>query len=715
MSTGILQLLIASLVTGLVFLGGCSLPSLGEAIRPPQAASTGLQAEVRALLPPGATLVRPAVSEPGVEAPPAIQQVDLDGDGTPELVVSYRRGGETAALQAGKEIPRLTGVLVARKEGAKYRKVWQEEMGYGQPEVRCADLTGDGLSDVAVGGLIGVSAGNALEVLRMARDGAGKPVMVTLWRSGYHRMDIGDFDRDGRQEVALWSKYTGPAMAVEVYRYGAPDTLDFQPAKSAYAAYFPRVVTYYEEWTQKMPRAGYLWYYLADAYAKAGQPEKALAAVQRGLKLSESGYPADPSFANVKGEALLALGRYEEARAAFGTVLALDRPPAAGGAAGEQAGVIRPDLSRAYYGTGRVYEALGKYEEARKAYTRAGELLPTSPLPERALRRLAVRPAVDKLLAHLASLKAEVRDESIRELPDWARANNLSLQVQKAEQPSGGGLPGVLLVDVNGGEAGDPYTYGAHLICWWEFDRAKKERFHYQVFYSADAVEHGLGITFAAAAARLAPSDNGALEMGVVYETCTSGSGAPIPAYHLYRLEKNRWHIVWRAPVAGPVWRASHGQINFTGPGLEEFTLQGDSWNVGDGKDLIFHEANPGPHRKFCDTWRREADGYRRVVARTIFSTYNTLVEFVWALSTGNEDAAAALVTDRDLVRKAKEAGLVQSPLGQRWLLQFKDPAQEQRGPFTISTGPAAGTTVAFKKDGGKWLMSAVSKRSKPR
>ncbi|MEW5762893.1 MAG: tetratricopeptide repeat protein, partial [Bacillota bacterium] len=426
-------------------------------------------------------------------------------------------------------------------------------------------------------------------------------------------------------------------------------------------------------------------------------------------------YPADPSFANVKGEALLALGRYEEARAAFGTVLALDRPPAAG-EAGQPPAVGRPDLVRAYYGTGRVYEALGKYEEARKAYTRAGELLPTStsPLPERALRRLAARPAVDKLLAHLASLKAEVREQSIRELPDWARANGLYLQVRK-EEPSGGGLPGVLLVDVNGGEAGDPYTYGAHLICWWEFDRAKKERFHYQVFYSADAVEHGLGITFAAAAARLAPGDSGAPEMGVVYETCTGGSGAPIPTYYLYRLEKNGWHIVWRAPVAGPVWRASHGQINFTGPGLEEFTLQGDSWNVGDGKDIIFHEANPGPHRKFCDTWRREGDGYRRIAARTIPSAYNTLVEFVWALATGDEDAAASLVTNRELVGKAKEAGLVQSPPGQRWLLQFEDPAQEQRGPFTISTGPAAGTTVAFTKAGEKWLISAISKRSKPR
>lgn len=58
----------------------------------------------------------------------------------------------------------------------------------------------------------------------------------------------------------------------------------------------------------------------------------------------------------------------------------------------------------------------------------------------------------------------------------------------------------------------------------------------------------------------------------------------------------------------------------------------------------------------------------------------------------------------------AKEWGLIQQPLGQRWLLELPDPAAEVQGPLTIASGPAAGIQVTFANREGKWLLKELKK-----
>ncbi|MGB9860099.1 MAG: hypothetical protein ACPLQP_09220, partial [Moorellaceae bacterium] len=136
---------------------------------------------------------------------------------------------------------------------------------------------------------------------------------ATLWQTGYHRLEVGDFDQDDHQEIAIWVKDTGFAFAVEVYRW-APALYfpaGFHEAEDAYPSYFPRVIEYYRKHLQEMPDAAFLWYYLASAQVKAGRPKEALASIEKGTALGQE-YPASDQWDLVKGQALLAMERYPE-------------------------------------------------------------------------------------------------------------------------------------------------------------------------------------------------------------------------------------------------------------------------------------------------------------------------------------------------------------------------------------------------------------------
>ncbi|MDI6893798.1 MAG: hypothetical protein QME70_04160 [Bacillota bacterium] len=89
---------------------------------------------------------------------------------------------------------------------------------------------------------------------------------------------------------------------------------------------------------------------------------------------------------------------------------------------------------------------------------------------------------------------------------------------------------------------------------------------------------------------------------------------------------------------------------------------------------------------------------------------YATLVEFVAALSTGTEARARELVADAVLVDEGRRLGLLQLPLGQRWMLSFPDPAAETAGPLTILDGPAAGVTISFVGRGNAWPIAGFSR-----
>lgn len=700
-----------ALITGAIFfLGGCSLPSPLATIRPPAVAGQvdEVAKAVQELLAPGQTVAeaRPLQSPDGeAGGQKAIAAGDLDGDGERELVVGYR------------DPEQGSGVFIAHRTPQGWEKVWQEKIGPpGLDVLGVEDLTGDGRPEVIIGGIIGASAGNHLKVLAYAPSEKDRtPPYATIWQTGYHRLEVGDFDQDNRQEIALWVKDTGPAFAVEVYRW-APALYfpaGFYEAEDAYPAYFPRVIDYYRDQLQRMPEAAFLWYYLAFSQVKAGRPEEALASIEKGTGLKGE-YPGTDQWDLVKGQALLGLERYQEALAAFSQITALDDfqgtvpvpPEAPEKLSGPPYRIPPVLLAQAYYGSGLAWEGLKQYDRAREAYTRAVELRNDWILPARALERLKARPAVDKVTAYLAALKPEERERGLKGIAQWAREQGLYLAAAKAQ--GAGGLPETLLVDLKAG----PYdgTIDVHLIYWWEEGQPARGngRLKYQAFYSAEAQVHGLGPTHQALSGRLALGPEGSAEMAAVYDSAFSGSGSPRPELYLLRRQDDGWQIFWRPPSRE--WRNSHGSITFTEAGLEEFILQSDSWEAGDGKDQIFHEANAGPHRQFRDVWRRQGDKYQRVAAETVSTAYSALVEFIYHLSLGQEDQAAQWALDPGLTRQAKEWGLIQQPLGQRWLLELPDPAAEVQGPLTIASGPAAGIQVTFANREGKWLLKELKK-----
>lgn len=354
-------------LAGSLLVGCCaSLPGLGDLItspRSPQVASKDantytaeeLAAIVQPLLPQGAHLEKLGQTEGGpcsADLLP-VQAVDLSGDGTPEIVAGYR-------VSQGS-----VGVLVLQKQGGDWVQVWQGDGGYALDRLQTADITGDGDNELLIGGWIGASAGVGLEILSWNGEG-----LTTIAHTGYHRLDVEDMPgvngRDGKAELATWSKDTGAVMMVEVWRWNGEKLV---PAKDVYQSYYPKVVDYYQELAQENPQAAVVWYYLADAQLKAGDAEGAMTSAGKGMLFSNS-YPGPQRFALLHGQILCALGHHAEAAQQFGELIDNWEKPQ-----GQQApSHLKRLMAEAYYGRGEARQALGDEVGARADRERAREL-----------------------------------------------------------------------------------------------------------------------------------------------------------------------------------------------------------------------------------------------------------------------------------------------------------------------------------------------------
>lgn len=211
--------------------------------------------------------------------------------------------------------------------------------------------------------------------------------------------------------------------------------------------------------------------------------------------------------------------------------------------------------------------------------------------------------------------------------------------------------------------------------------------------------------------ARLSPGENNTVEMGVIYDSAAGGSGSPVPEYRLFRLEEGKWKIIWSSSYPLARWPHMRAEVSFVGYGLSELAMHGDLWGFQDGKEDIFWESNPGPHRLFQAKWTRDGDGYGLTEFKVLASAYSSLVDFVYDISTGKDAEAEQLVTDKALIDRAKELKLVQDPLGQRWQIDLDDPSVERRGPIKIISGPATGVEIHFIEKDGRFLISKINKR----
>lgn len=220
---------------------------------------------------------------------------DFNGDGVWEFVVSYQESGETRLVF-------LTPDLGREPYAFFLSDLYEELRQFPVSRLFLADVTGDGGAELFIEQPVGASVGNQLLVFRYLEEedpegekGVGFELLGLL---ACHRMEMGDYDQDGLPELALWNRDVGDIYAVEVWSYAGNAESDggyFLPDVEAYPAYFPRVAQYYEKLAEEQPGMRLIWYYLADAYLKSGEEEKAREAVKRGLAL-EGEYPSDHQF-----------------------------------------------------------------------------------------------------------------------------------------------------------------------------------------------------------------------------------------------------------------------------------------------------------------------------------------------------------------------------------------------------------------------------------
>ncbi|MFC9774538.1 WG repeat-containing protein [Paenibacillus chitinolyticus] len=231
-------------------------------------------------------------------AQPAIQSADLTGDGIPEIAAAYRLNGEMYLL-----------VLTCR-DGVWQKAATVKGTGYGVTLLSSAPVLRAGLNNLLVGWQIG-SIWSKLSVYEWTPEGLKDATPADMSYSYIEAEDMpGLTGRDGKAEVALWIHDTGEAYRVQVLRWSRGA---FVPTPDVYPYYFPRVVRYYEAMTRQHPDYTFYWYYLADAQYRAGLLEAALVSVRKALSFPNP-YPSREKLLELRLNILNGLGRSPQAR-----------------------------------------------------------------------------------------------------------------------------------------------------------------------------------------------------------------------------------------------------------------------------------------------------------------------------------------------------------------------------------------------------------------
>jgi hypothetical protein len=256
----------------------------------------------------------------------------------------------------------------------------------------------------------------------------------------------------------------------------------------------------------------------------------------------------------------------------------------------------------------------------------------------------------------------------------------------------------VVLIDVT-----TPFAVAAALVAWYENGSWSVQLLDHVLTLDARLHPQSLQNEPRTSSARVVVGDQ--TRLGVIHSENAMGSGAH-EGYLLLELIDGRWVASWDSNRT-VIRELSHTKIEFEGPGVDTFHVKGASWYLKDQKARTFVEGNPGPHRWFEQTWVREGDEYRMQSGRVIPSPYNTLVEFVYALSTADDQTATSLVTDMSLLDRARVLGLVQDPPGQRWTA-WCGQSREEEPPCTVIRTDDSSARVDMVSSGESWLVSGI-------
>ena len=286
----------------------------------PQVTGGDAQVAIRELIPVKAKLISPLL------------EADLDGDGIKETVAGY------------KTQQNRVGIIVVKKEEGTYSKIWQKEGQhfFDLTDLSLKDFNKDGKAEIIVGWLEGVSAGSRLEIISW-QDGQFKPV----YTNSYHRLEVDDFNGDGKPEIALWKKDTGDYYQVDIYSWNGSGLV---LANQSCPGYFLKVVKYYQSLLRTNGENRILYYYLADAYQKAGQGAESIKAIKKGSKIAGN-YPTRANFLWLEAKAYHQTKEYRKAIKIYPQALAAP-------------GLTIISVPEAHWGLAQSYLALGKKQQA---------------------------------------------------------------------------------------------------------------------------------------------------------------------------------------------------------------------------------------------------------------------------------------------------------------------------------------------------------------
>ena len=174
--------------------------------------------DVSILLANGDGTFQPASSFPTDDRPEWVTVADLDGDGARDLAVVSAGDGFTPTGHIS--------VLAGNGDGT-FQPGVRHATGVGAVSVSVGDVNADGRPDLLAAALSSAGAGSSALVLLASADGAFEAPRAFATGSRPNSVGIGDFDGDGRTDVATANSDadillgTGDGSFVEAPKYGA--------------------------------------------------------------------------------------------------------------------------------------------------------------------------------------------------------------------------------------------------------------------------------------------------------------------------------------------------------------------------------------------------------------------------------------------------------------------------------------------------------------
>ncbi|MDQ0154051.1 DL-endopeptidase inhibitor IseA family protein [Robertmurraya andreesenii] len=260
---------------GLIFLiplllSGCNLfPEPVSLIKAPAQAKERSQIGnnysqvIAPFLPQGTSLFTP--NEPVGVSP--ILEADFDQDGVNEIVFFYK-----SSIKSDN-----TGAIILQKEENTWKQAGHVEgPGYDISWGSTTDITGDGKPELLIGFMMGASFGSILDIYSYQDKKFEK-----LTQLNYNELDL--IYANDQYRIATWQRSFADVYDIEIWKW---DNGSFVPDQELYESYFSTIASYYQERIKEVPDTAYYYYYLADAWLKAKQPQLAADIIRKGMSLN---------------------------------------------------------------------------------------------------------------------------------------------------------------------------------------------------------------------------------------------------------------------------------------------------------------------------------------------------------------------------------------------------------------------------------------------